>query len=171
MPRAFADRTPAQILHKYNDFINLENSSSARHVYEAEVLPASASYSASQHSSECARLFWSSISAKNAFSSKKVEFYNGIRQQKLLNKSDTFFLIMDRDGKLCSACHNSWDAQGDYGVPTAKNTASPKLKPSDILSNRSWVGPGGWAERFVKNPTKPTHGKAVVQAWIDNDYE
>ena len=75
------------------------------------------------------------------------------------------------DGQLCSACHNNAEAQGNYGVPAAKNAASPGLKPTDLVSNRPWVGPEGWAVRFVKNPTKPANVKAVVQAWIDNNYK
>lgn len=75
------------------------------------------------------------------------------------------------DGQLCSACHYKDDAQGGYGVPVAKNGASPTLKPTDMVYNRTWVGPDGWAERFVKNSTKPANVKAVVQAWIDNGYK
>lgn len=75
------------------------------------------------------------------------------------------------DGQLCSACHYKGDAQGDYGVPVEMNGANPTLKPTDMVYNRSWVGPGGWAERFVKNETKPANVKAVVQAWIDNNYK
>jgi hypothetical protein len=75
------------------------------------------------------------------------------------------------DGQLCSACHNKDDAQGGYGVPVAKNGASPNLKPTDMVYNKTWVGPDGWAERFVKNSTKPANVKAVVQAWMDNNYK
>jgi len=75
------------------------------------------------------------------------------------------------DGQLCSACHYKDDAQGGYGVPVEINGASPTLKPTDMVYNRSWVGPGGWAERFVKNKTKPANVQAVVQAWIDNNYK
>lgn len=75
------------------------------------------------------------------------------------------------DGQLCSACHHQNDAQGGYGVPVARNGASPNLKPTDLVYSRTWVGPDGWAERFVRNSTKPANVKAVVQAWIDNNYK
>jgi hypothetical protein len=75
------------------------------------------------------------------------------------------------DGQLCSACHNKDDAQGAYSVPALKNGASPNLKPTDMVYNKTWVGPGGWAERFVKNSSKPANVKAVVQAWINNGYK
>jgi hypothetical protein len=52
-----------------------------------------------------------------------------------------------------------------------KNGASPALKPTDMVYNRTWIGPDGWAVRFVKNSTKPANVKAVVQAWIDNNYK
>lgn len=75
------------------------------------------------------------------------------------------------DGQLCSACHNSGDAQGDYGVNVAKNAANPEMKPTDIVYGKTWVQKGGWAEGFVANPTKPANVKAVIQAWIDNGYK
>jgi hypothetical protein len=75
------------------------------------------------------------------------------------------------DSMLCSACHHSTDAQGGYGVPSAKNAANLNLKPTDILTGRTWVGADGWAERFVKNSTKPDNLKIMIQAWIDNDYK
>jgi hypothetical protein len=75
------------------------------------------------------------------------------------------------DAMLCSACHHSTDAQGGYGVPSAKNAASLNLKPTDIVTGRSWVGTGGWAERFVKNGTKPDNLKIMVQAWINSGYK
>ncbi|HYX31739.1 MAG TPA: hypothetical protein VE954_01405 [Oligoflexus sp.] len=75
------------------------------------------------------------------------------------------------DGLLCSSCHHKDEAQGDYGVPAPKNGASPGLLPTDMVLNRTWVGPNGWAERFVKNSTKPANLKAAVQAWMDNNYK
>lgn len=75
------------------------------------------------------------------------------------------------DALLCSSCHNASDAQGGYGVPAQKNAASPNLTPTDLVTNRTWVGKGGWAERFVKNNTKPANLKVFVQAWIDNGYK
>jgi hypothetical protein len=75
------------------------------------------------------------------------------------------------DGMLCSACHNKDDAQGGYGVPSERNGASPNLKPTDMVYNRTWIGPDGWAVRFVNNRTKPVNVKAVMQAWIDNNYK
>jgi hypothetical protein len=75
------------------------------------------------------------------------------------------------DGILCSSCHHSTDAQGGYGVPSAKNAANLNLKPTDVLTGRTWVGSGGWAERFVKNNTKPDNLKIMVQAWINNGYK
>ncbi|WP_141734174.1 hypothetical protein [Oligoflexus tunisiensis] len=41
------------------------------------------------------------------------------------------------DGLLCSACHNTDDAQGGYAAPAEKNEASPALKPTDRVSNRT----------------------------------
>ena len=75
------------------------------------------------------------------------------------------------DGMLCSACHHSTDAQGGYGVPSAKNAVNLNLKPTDVLTGRTWVGTGGWAERFVKNSTKPDNLKIMVQAWINGGYK
>ncbi len=75
------------------------------------------------------------------------------------------------DAMFCSACHHSTDAQGGYGVPSAKNAANANLKPTDVLTGRTWVGPDGWAERFVKNSTKPDNIKAMVQAWINSGYK
>lgn len=75
------------------------------------------------------------------------------------------------DAMLCSACHHSTDAQGGYGVQAAKNAASLNLKPTDMVSNRTWVGSDGWGERFVKNSTKPDNLKLFIQAWIDNGYK
>lgn len=75
------------------------------------------------------------------------------------------------DEMLCSACHHSTDAQGGYGVPSAKNAVNRNLKPTDVLTGRTWAGSGGWAERFVKNSTKPDNLKIMVQAWINNGYK
>ncbi|WP_141731138.1 hypothetical protein [Oligoflexus tunisiensis] len=75
------------------------------------------------------------------------------------------------DALLCSACHHSSDAQGGYGVPSARNAANLSLKPTDIVSNRTWVGSGGWAERFIQNKTKPENLKIFLQAWINNGYK
>lgn len=75
------------------------------------------------------------------------------------------------DAMLCSSCHHSADAQGGYGVPSAKNAANLNLKPTDVLTGRTWVGKDGWAERFVKNSTKPDNLKIMVQAWINGGYK
>lgn len=72
------------------------------------------------------------------------------------------------DGQLCSACHNKNDAQGGYGVPVEKNGSNPGMKQTDLIYGRTWAGPDGWAQRFVKNSTKPDNVKAVIQAWINN---
>jgi hypothetical protein len=75
------------------------------------------------------------------------------------------------DALLCSACHHSSDAQGGYGVSSARNAAATNLKPTDVVSNRTWVGSGGWAERFIQNKTKPENLKIFLQAWINNGYQ
>lgn len=77
------------------------------------------------------------------------------------------------DGQLCSACHYRGEAAGGYAVDVAKNQASPGFIPSAPYgpSNRSWLGPEGWAVGFVKNETKPANLKAAVQAWINNGYK
>ncbi|HYX37319.1 MAG TPA: hypothetical protein VE954_29800 [Oligoflexus sp.] len=75
------------------------------------------------------------------------------------------------DAMLCSACHHNRDAQGGYGVPAAQNAPSLNLKPTDRVSNRTWAGAGGWAERFVKNDTKPDNLKIFIQAWINGGYK
>jgi hypothetical protein len=75
------------------------------------------------------------------------------------------------DAILCSACHHSSDAQGGYGVPSAKNAALLTLKPTDVVTGRSWVETGGWAERFVKNGTKPDNLKLFIQGWINSGYQ
>lgn len=75
------------------------------------------------------------------------------------------------DGLLCSACHNEEEAAGGYGVEVARNQASLDLDPRDDVYGRTWVGPGGWAERFINNNTKPQNIKAALQAWIDGNYQ
>ncbi|HYX31893.1 MAG TPA: hypothetical protein VE954_02175 [Oligoflexus sp.] len=75
------------------------------------------------------------------------------------------------DGLLCSSCHNNIDKQGGYGVPAGRNTASPGLKPNEKVGLYSWDTPGGWAEKFSTNATKPENLRIMVEAWMNNGYK
>ena len=90
---------------------------------------------------------------------------------KTLRQVITSQVVGRDDGELCSACHNKNDAQGGYGGLAAAYAASPSLGPNTVIDGRKWSGPGGWAERFVKNPTKPANLQLMVRAWINGKYK
>jgi hypothetical protein len=74
------------------------------------------------------------------------------------------------DGKLCSSCHNQDGDPGGYGVDVEENGALAKLKPKDLVGGKTWAGRDGWAAGFIENDTKPDNLKAIIRAWIDNDF-
>lgn len=73
------------------------------------------------------------------------------------------------DAQLCSACHNRSTALGGYGVNVDAGKASP-IVPTDMVGGKTWTGTDGWAQRFIRNKTKPANLKAAIQAWIDGGY-
>jgi len=76
------------------------------------------------------------------------------------------------DGKLCSDCHNRSAAAGGYGVPVESGkSSSPILSIQLQLDGHRWAGPGGWAERFIANPTKPEGVKNLLKAWKDSGFQ
>jgi hypothetical protein len=74
------------------------------------------------------------------------------------------------DGLVCSACHNRSEQEGGYQVPVDPNGALQDFNPSALVGSHTWVGTGGWGERFSSNNSKPDNLRIFVQAWIRGDY-
>ena len=78
------------------------------------------------------------------------------------------------DGLLCNACHNKDHADGGYGLDVPANVRGRFLDPVAVVGTkgkRAWAGQSGWAERFIRNKTKPTSLKKVMKAWADGGFQ
>jgi hypothetical protein len=93
---------------------------------------------------------------------------------KSISKIVSSAVVGRRDGLLCSHCHYAGSGN-PYSPPVARD-GTATITPNDVISGRTWAGPGGWARAFLSMPTdvpnlvssKPFYLQALIQTWIDD---